>query len=117
LSEAYLTVADSKTEAGEGRTIPLNTSLVDALVEYSKWYTARFGIIQPDWYVFAFGKPWPQDPTRPVVTLKTAWGNVRKSDMAGHVSKQMLRHYSHIGMEAKRRAVQALVSKKAVAAM
>jgi len=38
-------------------------------------------------------------------------------DMAGHVSKQMLRHYSHIGMEAKRRAVQALVSnKKAVAA-
>jgi hypothetical protein len=36
--------------------------------------------------------------------------------MAGHVSKQMLKHYSHIGMEAKRRAVQALVSKKAVAA-
>ena len=25
-------------------------------------------------------------------------------DMAGHVSKQMLKHYSHIGMEAKRRA-------------
>ena len=32
--------------------------------------------------------------------------------MAGHVSKQMLKHYSHIGMEAKRRAVQALVPKK-----
>jgi hypothetical protein len=35
-------------------------------------------------------------------------------DIAGHVSKQMLKHYSHIGMEAKRRAVEALVSKKVV---
>jgi hypothetical protein len=34
-------------------------------------------------------------------------------DIAGHVSKQMLKHYSHIRMEAKRRAVEALVSKKA----
>jgi hypothetical protein len=31
-------------------------------------------------------------------------------DMAGHVSRQMLKHYSHIGMEAKRRAVEALVA-------
>ena len=29
-------------------------------------------------------------------------------DMAGHVSKQMLKHYSHIRMEAKRRAVESL---------
>ena len=143
LSKAYLTVGDSKTEAGEGRTIPLNTALVEALVEYSKWYTERFGTIQPDWYVFAFGKPWPKDPTRPMVTLKTSWKNVKRKakvtgrwhdnrhtfitglaesgeagdetirDMAGHVSKQMLKHYSHIGMEAKRRAVESLVSKKA----
>jgi hypothetical protein len=33
--------------------------------------------------------------------------------MAGHVSKQMLKHYSHLGMEAKRRAGESLVSKKA----
>ena len=93
-----------------------------------------------DWYVFAFGKPRPQDPTRPVVTLKTAWGNIRRKanvqgrwhdnrhtfitglaesgeagdetirDIAGHVSRRMLKHYSHIGMEAKRRAVDSLVS-------
>jgi hypothetical protein len=31
--------------------------------------------------------------------------------MAGHVSKEMLKHYSHIRTEAKRRAVEALVSK------
>ncbi len=29
--------------------------------------------------------------------------------LAGHVSKQMLKHYSHIRMEAKRKAVAALV--------
>src|SRR5262249_31543722 len=136
----FLTVGDSKTEAGEGRTIPLNSELLGAMVEYSKWYTKRFGSVQPDWYVFAFGKPRPHDPTRPVVTLKTAWVNVKRkakvqgrwhdnrhtfitslaeggqaSDetirhIAGHVSRQMLRHYSHIGMEAKRRAVESLVS-------
>jgi hypothetical protein len=37
-------------------------------------------------------------------------------DMAGHVSKRMLRHYSHIRMEAKRRAVNSLVQKPAAEA-
>ena len=32
-------------------------------------------------------------------------------DIAGHVSKQMLKHYSHIRMEAKRRAVDSLMVK------
>ena len=32
-------------------------------------------------------------------------------DIAGHVSKQMLKHYSHIRMEAKRNALEALVTK------
>ena len=93
--------------------------------------------------MFPFGKPWPKDPTRPMVTLKTSWNNAKRKanvtgrwhdnrhtfitglaesgeagdetirDMAGHVSKQMLKHYSHLGMEAKRRAGESLVSKKA----
>lgn len=33
-------------------------------------------------------------------------------DIAGHVSKQMLKHYSHIRMEAKRTALEAIVKKK-----
>ncbi len=140
LSRAFLTVGDSKTEAGQGRTIPLNSALLQAMVDYSKWYTKRFGAIQPDWYVFPFGKPRPQDPTRPMVTLKTSWNNARKNakvqgrwhdnrhtlitdlaesgagdetirDIAGHVSKQMLKHYSHIRMEAKRRALESIVAK------
>ncbi len=140
LAKAIVTVGDSKTEAGEGRTIPLNSALLEAMVEYAKWYTQRFGTIQPEWYLFPFGKPRPKDPTRPMVTLKTSWNNVRKKagvsgrwhdnrhtlitdlaesgagdetirDIAGHVSKQMLKHYSHIRMEAKRKALEAIVPK------
>lgn len=130
LSSAILTVGESKTEAGEGRTIPLNSALLETMVDYAQWYERRFGPIQPEWYVFAFGKPWPSDPTRSIVTLKTSWSNVRAKagvtgrwhdnrhtlitdlaesgagdetirDIAGHVSKQMLKHYSHIRMAAK----------------
>lgn len=131
LKRGYLTVGKSKTEAGEGRTIPLNSALSATMNEYAEWYQERFSEIKPEWYVFPFGKPRPSDPTRPVTTLKTAWNNVRKNakvkgrwhdhrhtmitdlaengagdqtimDIAGHVSKNMLKHYSHIRMEAKR---------------
>jgi len=80
----------------------------------------------------ATGKNRPLDPTKPTVTLKTAWNNVRTRakvsgrwhdnrhslitdlaesgagdetirDIAGHVSKQILKHYSHIRMEANGR--------------
>jgi len=131
----------SKTEGGEGRTIPLNSALLPALTEYVAWYTDRFGEIRPEWYVFPFGKPCPSDPTRPVTTLRTAWTNVRENakvigrfhdnrqtlitelaesgagdqtimDIAGHVSKQMLKHYSHIRMEAKRTALESIVKKQ-----
>jgi integrase len=131
LFKAYLTVGDSKTETGEGRTIPLNSDLLEAMVEYSKWYTKRFHTIKPEWFVFparigtpATGKKRPLDPTKPMVTLKTAWNNVRTRakvsgrwhdnrhtlitdlaesgagdetirDIAGHVSKQMLTHYPY----------------------
>ena len=33
-------------------------------------------------------------------------------DIAGHVSKQMLKHYSHIRMEAKRHALESIVTKR-----
>ena len=77
---------------------------------------------------------------RRLTTLKTAWRNVRHAasvegcvhdrrhtvvtrlaesgpgdqpimDMFGHVSKDMLKHYSHIRMEAKRQAVEALTKR------
>jgi hypothetical protein len=140
-AKGYLVVGQSKTEAGEGRTIPLNSSLLPVLREYAVWYREKFGETRPEWYVFPFGRPRPTDPTRPITTFKTAWRNVRKNakvtgrwhdnrhtlitdlaesgagdqtimDIAGHVSKQMLRHYSHIRMEAKRSALESIVKKK-----
>ena len=140
LKRRYLTVGKSKTEAGEGRTIPLNSALSATMNEYAEWYQERFSEIKPEWYVFPFGKPRPSDPTRPVTTLKTAWNNVRKNakvkgrwhdhrhtmithlaesgagdqtimDIAGHVSKNMLKHYSHIRMEAKRDALESIVKR------
>jgi integrase len=139
LSKAILTVGASKTEAGEGRTIPLNSALLAVIVEHANWSRNRFGHLQPDWYVFPFGKPWPSDPTRPIVTLKTSWNNVRAKakvtgrwhdnrhtlitdlaesgaadetirQIAGHVSQQMLKHYSHIRMAAKRQALEGILT-------
>jgi integrase len=140
-AKKFLAVGRSKTEAGEGRTIPLNSSLFEVLSDYSAWYKEKFGETRAEWYVFPFGKPSPSDPTRPVTTLKTAWNNVRTNaqvkgrwhdnrhtlitdlaesgagdqtimDIAGHVSKQMLKHYSHIRMEAKRHALEAIVTNR-----
>jgi integrase len=36
LEKAVLTVGDRKTEAGEGRTIPLNSALLVAMVDHAK---------------------------------------------------------------------------------
>jgi integrase len=143
LQKAIVTVGDSKTAAGEGRTIPLNADMLAALVEHSRWFLDRFGLTEPGWFVFPFGKPQPTDPTRQATSFKTVWAKVKKNagvegrwhdgrhmfitdlaesgeasdetiqELAGHVSKQMLKHYSHIRMEAKRRAVLAIAKKPA----
>jgi integrase len=135
-----LVVGETKTDAGTGRRIPMNSELRQTLDTYSRWYVKRFGAIRPEWYVFPFGKPRAKDPTRPQTTLKTAWRNVKTNakvsgrfhdtrhtlitelaepatgdevirDIAGHVSPAMLRDYSHIRMKAKREALEGLVKK------
>jgi len=142
LAKAVLTVGDSKTEAGEGRTVPLNSEALAAVVDHAKWFLKKFKETRPEWYLFPYGKPQPTDPTRPVTTLKTVWQKVKADagvtgrfhdnrhtfitdlaesgaagdetirDIAGHVSPRMLKHYSHIRMDAKRKAVEALVKKE-----
>jgi integrase len=136
LKARTLQVGKAKSDAGEGRIIPLNSELYHALVSHSEWYRERFGALNDDWYLFPFGKPRPSDPTRHVTSLKTAWKNARKNakvsgrwhdnrhtlitelaesgagdetimEIAGHVDRQMLRHYSHIRMRAKRAALDA----------
>jgi integrase len=134
-------VGKSKSDAGEGRVVPLNAELYNALVDHHAWYQERFGAADHEWYLFPFGKPRPSDPTRHVTSLKTAWKNVRKNakvkgrwhdnrhtlitelaesragdetimEIAGHVDRQMLRHYSHIRMKAKRAALDAALASR-----
>jgi integrase len=135
----FLAVGRAKTEAGEGRTIPFNDELHEALVQHKARYEQKFGPIQSEWYVFPFGRPRPHDPTRHVTTLKTAWNTARRNakvkgrwhdnrhtlitelaesgagdetimQIAGHVSRSMLRHYSHIRMAAKKAALDAALA-------
>jgi integrase len=141
LERRFLIVGKSKTEAGEGRTIPLNPPLHAALEYHAQWYLLRFERIEPDWYLFPFGRSGYLDPTRPITSLQSAWeyvceragvkgrmhdsrhtlitelaesgaGDQTIMDIAGHVSRQMLKHYSHIRMEAKRDALDAIWKKQ-----
>ena len=133
-----LQVGHAKSNAGAGRIIPMNSNLHGALIAHREWYVDRFGATKDEWYLFPFGRPKPSDPTRHVTSLKTAWSNVRKEakvtgrwhdnrhtlitelaeagageetifEIAGHVDRQMIRHYSHIRMQAKRVALEAVL--------
>ncbi len=42
-TKRYLAVGRSKTDAGEGRTIPLNSTLLEVFSEYGEWYREKFG--------------------------------------------------------------------------
>ena len=139
-----LTVGQSKTEAGTGRVVPLNDTAIAALSAHAAWYTRRLGECKPEWFVFAFGSPLPKDPTRPITSCKTAWAKVREKagvkgrwhdnrhtlvtelsesgagdevimSIAGHVSRAMLSRYSHVRMEAKRRALDEIAGRQRAA--
>jgi integrase len=129
-----LIVGKSKTEAGSGRLIPLNQSAVTVL---AKW-ASRTPEASPEHFVFPACENHKIDPSRPIASFRTAWRNVRKAagltglrfhdlrhtaitklaesmtseqtimSIAGHVSRRMLEHYSHIRMDAKRTAVEAI---------
>jgi integrase len=132
-----VTVGKAKTDAGTGRQIPMNQELCDTLKDHAKWFNKRFGETLPQHYLFPAGERWPSDPTQPTKSVKTAWGNLRNisevrcrihdlrhtaitkmaesgaSDssimaIAGHLSRAMMERYSHIRMQAKRHAVEAL---------
>lgn len=89
--------------------------------------------------MFPFGQPQPTDPAKPRRTSKTVWNMVRSDagvkgrwhdnrntfitgltesgeatgqtimDLAGHIPKEILKHYCYIRTEAERRAVDSLV--------
>jgi integrase len=144
LFERILTVGRSKTDAGTGRTIPLNAAAIHSLVGRAE----RFPDRKPEHFIFGacenaridtanpdYSKI---DPSRPIKSWRTAWRRARKSavlsgfrfhdlrhtaitklaesqasdqtimSIAGHVSRAMLEHYSHIRMAAKRAALDSI---------
>ena len=128
--DRIISVRFSKTEAGI-REIPVNGAACNVLRELHE-RAKVLGTDSPDSPVFAVGLG------RPVKSWRSAWKSLtaaagitgfrfhdcrhhaiselaesQASDMtvmeiAGHVDHDMLRHYSHIRMEAKRRALEAL---------
>ena len=135
--KGILTVGKSKTDAGTGRTIPINSELREILEAYRTWYELKIGTAAPEYYVFPYGKSRKWHRTRSIGSFKSAWEGVRERAgvkarfhdlrhtaitnlcesgaseetimaIAGHVSRKMLSHYAHIRTEAKRKAVEAI---------
>ena len=132
-AQRTLTVGRSKTTAGAGRLIPLNTPAFDALVRWA----GRFPHAEPSHFAFPACENRKIDPTRPAEGWRTAWRHARKlagvrcrfhdlritcitkmaesqtpdlviMSLAGHVSRNMLQHYSRIRLDAKRNALEGI---------
>ena len=138
LFKTVLMVQRSKNDSGR-RTIPLNQDAVEALVRLRKRAEA-LGCAEPEHYVFPACEHGHIDPTRHQKSWRTAWRNLREAAglksfrfhdlrhtaitemaeagapdatlmaIAGHMSRRMLEHYSHVRMKAKREAVEILSS-------
>jgi integrase len=131
-----VTIRKSKSEAGH-RIIPLNQDASRAMGELYRRASA-IGGTDPDHYIFPACENDRFDPTTPQKSWRSAWRSLRKtagiatlrfhdlrhhaitelaesqaSDatimaIAGHVSRQMLEHYSHVRLDLKRKALDSL---------
>ena len=70
LARPIATVGRSKTAAGSGRQIPMNSDLFEVLSAHAAWFTSRFGQALPEQYLFPSGKRAPSDPSKPMLELK-----------------------------------------------
>ena len=142
LFEAVVTIPDSKTPAGK-RRIPLNSDGrlgFRLLLERA----STLGVSGPDSYVFPACEHSHIDAARPQKTWRMSWRKLTRAadltglrfhdlrhqcitelleagapeaavlSIAGHVSRKMMEHYSHIRMEAKRKAIEGLTPVAAV---
>ena len=138
LFDKLLTVQRSKNESGH-RTIPLNEDAMEALVRLRKRAEA-LGCAEPEHYVFPACEHGHIDPSRHQKSWRTAWRHLTEAAglkgfrfhdlrhtaitelaeagapdatlmaIAGHMSRRMLEHYSHVRMKAKREAVEKISS-------
>ena len=134
--ERTVAIRHSKTDAGR-RVIPLNADAWQAVTElYQR--AQNLGGTDSHHYVFPACENGHVNPTAPQKSWRSAWRSLRKAaglrrvrfhdlrhhaitelaesqtsdqtimSIAGHVSREMLDHYSHVRLDAKRRAVEAL---------
>ncbi len=136
LVDRTVSIPDSKTEAGV-RRIPLNDDAFRGF-NLLRDRAEKLNVVDATNYVFPACEHGHIDPTKPQKSWRSAWRSLTKAAglarlrfhdlrhqcitelaergvpdqtilaIAGHVSRRMLEHYSHIRLEAKREAVQSL---------
>ena len=136
LDKQNMRINRSKTQAGE-RHLPLNTDAITAFGRLRE-RAEFVGSTEQERYVFPTCERGQVDPLKPQVSWRTAWRKLTAEaglkgfrfhdlrhqaitelaengvpdatlmSMAGHLSRKMLEHYSHVRMDAKRKAVAAL---------
>ena len=135
-----VSIRRSKTQAGQ-RMIPLNEDALSAMRElYGR--ASAIGGTNPDHCVFPACENERFDPTTPQKSWRSAWRSLRKASgipalrfhdlrhhaitelaesqasdatimaIAGHVSRQMLEHYSHVRLDLKRKALDGLSTRR-----
>ena len=136
LFRKVLSVRRSKNESSH-RLIPLNVSALKALSRMTERADA-VGHTEPEHYLWPACRWEKLDPSKPIQQWDTAWRALRAKanlpglrfhdlrhtvitelaemgvpgavleSISGHLSKRMLDHYSHIRLDAKRRALDGL---------
>jgi len=127
LVKRLLHVRRSKNETSH-RVIPLNTSALNA-VDRMFERADMLDHTEPEHYLWPACQWGRFDPTQPMLKWDTAWRGLRFHDLrhtvitelaemgvadhvlesiTGHLSRRMLEHYSHIRIDAKRQALDAL---------
>jgi integrase len=136
LAKKLLYVRRSKNETSH-RVIPLNASALQAITRMVE-RADLLGHTEPDHYLWPACQWGRYDPTQPMLKWDTAWRALRDAaglprfrfhdlrhtvitelaelgvadhvleSISGHLSRRMLEHYSHIRIDAKRQALDAL---------
>jgi integrase len=142
--EGTISIRRSKNESSH-RVIPLNSTARKALAQIRQ-RAENLGFTDPMHYIWPACQWGRFDPTKPIKSWDGAWRSLRKEaglaglrfhnlrhtiitelaemgvpdhvmeSITGHLSRRMLEHYSHIRLDAKRVALDALDAHRAEAA-
>ena len=136
-----IVVGKAKGKHGKNRRIPLDADALKALSRMFDRANA-LGFTDPGHYLWFAYKNGKFDPIKPIKKWDTAWRALRKKagldglrfhdlrhtfithmaeagvpehvirSIAGHLTKRMMEHYTHIGMAAKRRALETVAEQR-----